>query len=100
MLIHCIKWIWKWINFIKYYGNIKICNINNYYNFQSLNSSDNILYEINLVKKGDENQFKKNLEYFTIIIYSKNEKDINLYDEFVLYEKGKDILNQRMIILF
>ena len=100
MLIYCIKWIWKWINFIKYYGNIKIWNINNYYNFQSLNSSDNILYEINLVKKGDENQFKKNLEYFTIIIYSKNEKDINLCDEFVLYEKGKVIQNQRMIILF
>ena len=60
-------------------NNIKIWNVNNHYNCQSLNTSDNILYEINLVKKGDENQFKKNLEYFTIIIYSKNEKDINLW---------------------
>ena len=59
MLIYCIKWIWKWINFIKYYGNIKIWNINNYYNFQSLNTSENILYERNNVKKGDEHQFKK-----------------------------------------
>ncbi len=35
-------------------NNIKIWNDNNYYNFQSLNTSDNILYERNHVKKSDE----------------------------------------------
>ena len=39
-------------------ANIKIWNNNNHYNFQSLNTSDNILYERNHVKKGDEHQFK------------------------------------------
>ena len=42
-------------------ANIKIWNNNIHYNFKFLNTSDNILYERNHVKKGDEHQFKKKI---------------------------------------
>ena len=72
-------------------GNIKIWDINNYYNFQSLNTSDNILYERNHVKKGDEHQFKKKKISSTLHLLSipKMRKILIYGDKFVLYEKGK-----------
>ena len=72
-------------------GNIKIWDINNYYNFQSLNTSDNILYERNHVKKGEENQFQKKKISSTLQLLSipKMRKILIYGDKFVLYEKGK-----------
>ena len=71
-------------------GNIKIWDINNYYNYQTINLNDSLLYELNHLKKSGGEINKKKISSNLYLLSLPKLKKILVYgDKFLLYEKKK-----------
>ena len=71
-------------------GNIKIWDINNYYNYQTINLNDSLLYELNHLKKSGGEINKKKISSNLYLLSLPKLKKILVYgDKFLLYEKEK-----------